>query len=406
MAYDGSPAEAEVRLQQIQAITDSALAHMDVDALLSELLDRVTEILDVDTAVVLLLDPPANQLVASAARGIEEEVVQRVRIPFGQGFAGRVAADRRPVIIDDVSAADLVNPLLRQRGIQSLLGVPLVAGGDLVGVLHVGVLHTRRFTDNEVELLQLAADRAAMAVSALQAQSERAAAREIQRSLVPGALPDISGVELAARYSPGKDNVGGDWYDVFTLPTGELGIAIGDVAGHGLEAAVVMGRMRSSLRAYALESTDPAEVLRRLDISMHYFEPEAMATVLYAVFDPTRQTARISSAGHWPPVLASPGRAPSLVEMTPDVLIGAGYGIPRHSIRVEIAPGAVMCFYTDGLIERRDGSTDANIATLCESIFLGPPSAISSVIIAALVGRRAMEDDVALLVFRREFIPS
>jgi phosphoserine phosphatase RsbU/P len=375
---------------------------MDVDDLLRELLDRVVEILDVDTAAVLLLDASAQQLVAAAARGIEEEVTQRVSVPVGQGFAGRVAADQRPVIIDDASSADLVNPLLRQRGIRSLLGVPLVAGGSLVGVLHVGVLHAHRFTANEVELLQLAGDRVALAVDALQAQVERAAAREIQRSLLPGVLPVIPGVELSTRYSPGKDTVGGDWYDVFQLPTGEVCVAMGDVAGHGLGAAVVMGRMRACLRAYALESSDPAQVLQRLDIEMQYFEPDAMATVLYTVFDPALRTARISSAGHWPPVLASPGHTPGLVEVAPDLLIGAGHTLPRHSAEVEVPPGAVMCFYTDGLVERRDDSTDANIAKLCDSVFLGPPSAISATIMAALVGRQVMEDDIALLVLRRE----
>ncbi len=99
-------------------------------------------------------------------------------------------------------------------------------------------------------------------------------------------LPGIPGAELSARYRPGKADVGGDWYDVFTLPSGEVGIVMGDVAGHGIAAAVVMGRMRSTLRAYALETDDPAEVLRRLDRKMQHFEPDATATVVYAVCEP------------------------------------------------------------------------------------------------------------------------
>jgi hypothetical protein len=165
-----------------------------------------------------------------------------VRISVGRGFAGRIAAEHRPVILDRVDHTTVLNPILWAKGIQSMVGVPMVAGGRVTGVLHVGSLTPRRFTADDVELLQLAADRAAVAA--------------LQRSLVPSALPAVAGAELAARYIPGS----GDWYDVFTLPSGELCVTVGDVAGSGLPAAVVMGRMRSSLRSYALETTDPAEV--------------------------------------------------------------------------------------------------------------------------------------------------
>ena len=104
--------------------------------------------------------------------------------------------------------------------------------------------------------------------------------------------------QLAARYVAGEGSVGGDWYDVFSLPAGELGVVIGDVTGSGLAAAVIMGRMRSALRAYALESTDPAEVLARLDAKMQHFEPGALATVSYAVFSPGLDSMKICLAGH------------------------------------------------------------------------------------------------------------
>src|SRR6185437_13023612 len=174
-------------------------------------------------------------------------------------------------------------------------------------VLHVGTLKRRRFTADDVDLLQLAADRAAMAVQALQAQLDRAAAYALQRSLLPSALPSVPGLSMAARYVPGAGHVGGDWYDVFPLPSGELCAVIGDVAGSGLRAAAIMGRVRSALRAYALESSDPAEILGRLEAKLGYFEPDAMVTVLCAVFNPCLDRVRISSAGHLPPVLARPG---------------------------------------------------------------------------------------------------
>ena len=152
------------RLRRLQTITDAALAHLELDALLDTLLHRTREVLEVDTCAVLLLDEAANELVARAAVGLEEEVEQGVRIPVGQGFAGRVAAERRPVVLDDVDHADVLNPILRQKGIKSMLGVPLIAAGDVLGVLHVGSLTHREFGSSDVELLQLAGDRAAIAI--------------------------------------------------------------------------------------------------------------------------------------------------------------------------------------------------------------------------------------------------
>ncbi len=160
-------------------------------------------------AAVLLLDRPSGPLVATAASGLEEEVQQGVRIPLGKGFAGRIAAQGRPVILSEVDHTTVVNPILVAKGIRSLMGAPLLEGGTAIGVLHVGTLSSRAFTSHDVDLLQLAADRAALAVQALTAQLDRAAASALQRSLVPSAPPIVGGLELAARYVPGSGRVGG-----------------------------------------------------------------------------------------------------------------------------------------------------------------------------------------------------
>ncbi|WP_285493858.1 GAF domain-containing SpoIIE family protein phosphatase [Actinomadura sp. NBRC 104425] len=389
------------KLESIQAITDEVFAHMDVDDFLNTLLDRVRQILEVDTAVVLLLERQARSLVAVAAKGLEEEVSQGIRVPVGEGFAGRVTAERRPVYTDDITNANVYNPLLVQRGLRALLGVPLVAGGTLVGILHVGSLTERRFTEDETEFLQLAAARIAMAVHSLISRAERAGVLELQRSLVPDALPSIPGVEFAARYLPGKASVGGDWYDIFPLPSGEIGIVMGDVAGHGLPAAVVMGRMRSALRAYALEADDPAEVLRKLDRKMQHFEPEATATVLYARCDLERGRVRVSSAGHWPPVLALPDGDVKFLDLKTDILIGLGDDMPHQTTTVTLPPGALLCLYTDGLVERRNSEIVHDLSRLRDAVYAGPPEAVCTAVMSALIGRETAEDDVALLLMRR-----
>jgi phosphoserine phosphatase RsbU/P len=394
-------ASSEDRLQDVQALTDSALSRLDAESLLAELLDRTREILAADTAAVLLLDQSARELIATATAGLEEEVRQGVRIPLGAGFAGRIAAERKPVILDRVDETTVVNPILLAKGIRTLLGVPMMAGGRVIGVMHVGSLAGRRFTTEDSALLQVAADRAAAAVSAILARADRVAAGALQRSLLPTALPRVAGAELAARFIPGHGVVGGDWYDVFFLPSGELSMVVGDVAGSGLPAAVIMGRMRSALRAYALETSDPADVLARLDRKMQHFEPGALATVLYAVFEPSLQTARISAAGHLPPVLALPGHSGELASVDADLLIGADATTSRRSTTVTIPPGGLLCMCTDGLVERREYPLDEGLDRLCKAVQAGPVDAVCAATMAALVGNEEVGDDIALLMFRR-----
>jgi signal transduction histidine kinase len=156
--------EARMRLERLEAVTDAALAYLALDELLAELLARTRDLLDTDTAAVLLLDEAANELVARAAVGLEEEVAQGIRIPFGAGFAGRVAAERHPIVLDDVDHADVLNPILRQKGIKSLLGVPLIVSDTVLGVIHVGTLEPRLFTPDDQQLLELVASRAALAI--------------------------------------------------------------------------------------------------------------------------------------------------------------------------------------------------------------------------------------------------
>jgi signal transduction histidine kinase len=155
--------EARQRIEHVQAVTDAALAHLEVNELLQVLLPRIRDILQTDTCAVLLLDEEKNELVARAALGIEEEVEQGVRIPLGAGFAGRVAAEARPMVID-VDTYEVYNPILRQKRIKSMLGVPLLVRGFALGVLHVGTLAPRRFTRAEVDLLQIVAERVALAI--------------------------------------------------------------------------------------------------------------------------------------------------------------------------------------------------------------------------------------------------
>jgi signal transduction histidine kinase len=193
---DGSTAE---HVRRLQSVTDAALAHLQLDELLHALLERTRQILEVDTCAILLLDDQTNELVARAALGIEEEVEQGVRIPVGGGFAGRIAAEKRPVILDDIDHGPILNPILREKGIKSMLGVPLIVEAEVRGVFHVGSLKPRAFQEDEVELLQLVADRAALAIEhARLFEAERAARERIEhvQAVTDAALAHLEVNEL------------------------------------------------------------------------------------------------------------------------------------------------------------------------------------------------------------------
>ncbi|MPZ00469.1 MAG: SpoIIE family protein phosphatase [Actinophytocola sp.] len=395
---------AKDKLRRIEHIIDTSLAHVGVDDLQRELLDRVRKLLDADSAVILMRDTSAGVLVPTAASGLDRDVRESARTPVGSGFAGSIAEKKRPIVLDRVDDTTVLNPLWQQRGVRSMLGVPMLAEGNVVGVLHVNYVTQRRFTADDIHLLQVAADRIGLATQAATSRVEHAAATALQRSLLPPRLPSVPDVELAARYVPGSAaGIGGDWYDGFTLPSGRLGLVIGDVVGHGLRAAVIMGRMRSAARAYALETEDPAVVLEKLDRKMSYFESHAMATVLYAIFDPATHHLDVSLAGHPPPVHASRTRPATVTDLPVDLPIGANLATrPRRTSGLTVAPGDAVCFYTDGLVERRGRSVDEGLDRLCDAVNAGTlADEVCVTVMGKLLAGEDPSDDVALVVLCR-----
>jgi sigma-B regulation protein RsbU (phosphoserine phosphatase) len=394
-------ADRETRSQQLESLKEAELTTLDPEDFLAEQLRRLCDALGLDVAAILLLDQHAQQLVTTASVGLEEEVRQRFRLPVGVGFAGKVAQLRGPITAENVNPDDIASPVLRGKNVRSLAGVPVLIDDDLVGVLKVGTFESRTFTENDIRLLQRAADRAAAASQARRNRLDSQAALALQRGLLPTRLPSVPGIDLAARYVPGQDaGVGGDWYDVFLLPDGSLGIVVGDVAGHGLPSAVVMGRLRSALRAYALEHSDPAEVLARLDRKIHHFEAGNLATAIYVVIPPDRNHARISNAGHLPPVLAVPGHQAQVQDVEPDLPLGIGADAPRRTTRIELPPESVMVLYTDGLVERRRQPIAHGLQQLLSLVKPMPAEEACQAIMAGMDTTNAF-DDIALLTFRR-----
>jgi anti-sigma regulatory factor (Ser/Thr protein kinase)/putative methionine-R-sulfoxide reductase with GAF domain len=390
------------KLRDLEAITDSALAYLPFEELMDELLKRVVEILDVNTAAILMLEDDGRTLVPRAARGLEEEVERRVRIPVGKGFAGRIAASREPVRISDLDHADVVNPLLRAAGLKSLLGVPLIVEGGVIGVLHVGTLHQREFSDDDVDLLRSAADRAALAIFGRMTESERGLADALQRSLIPS-LPELPGLTLDGRYLPAASaKLGGDWYDAFQLPGGRLGMAIGDVSGRGFQAAALMGQLRSALRAYVMDRIEPADVAERLSQLLRQLAPGRNATLLYVLLDPQEGSVEAVSAGHPPPLVLSADGDCEFVDMPGSVPLGAVRYAHYEQVESRLEPGATLVMYTDGLIERPGESLDDGLRRLCDTA-AGPPQTTEDLcekLIHTLLPDGARGDDAAVLLAR------
>jgi len=388
------------RLRRLESVADVALSRLDSDELLAELLDRVCRLVHADVAAILLLDAHAQQLVTTATKGLEGELLVGFRVAVGRGFAGRVALDRAPVVVADLNPADLVSDAMRSKQIRALLGVPMLAGGELVGVLHVGSQLPGAFTEEDVRLLQLAAERASVAAQTRMNRIDRSAALALQRSLLPTRLPSAHGVDMAARYVPGHDTgVGGDWYDVFNLPTGWLGLVVGDVSGHGLNAAVVMGRLRSALRAYALECDDPADALSRLDRKIDHFETGNLATAMYAMISPDRSQLLVSMAGHLAPVIVEPGCPARLLELPIDLPLGTGTNPGRRNARVPVPAGTVLVCYTDGLVERRGEPIDDGLTRLLATV-RGEAAETTCVAVMTSMDAERATDDIALLTLR------
>jgi serine phosphatase RsbU (regulator of sigma subunit)/anti-sigma regulatory factor (Ser/Thr protein kinase) len=396
-------------LRRVQRVSDTALAHLSVQDHLDELLLRVREILEVDTAAILLLDETKNELVARAAKGIEEEVERGVRIPVGKGFAGRIAALREPVVLDRVDHTTVMNPILYQKGIRSLFGVPLIVHGKVVGVMHVGTKTHRAFREDEVELLQVVADRAALAINARLYDRTRIVTEVFQRTFLPDVLPYLPGLVMTTRYLPAASaiGVGGDWYDAFTLPSGDMIVAIGDVAGHGLPAASTMGKMRNALRAHALLGGTPLEIVARAEEFHRHFGDGELVTLLVGVLSADLSTFRFVSAGHPPPLVVDVDGARFPTNAHGNPAIGMSQPSTFEEQTVPIERGTFVLLYTDGLVERRGESLTDGLERL-RSAGEGalrattPPVDALAALVRKVIGEHRPTDDVAVVLLGRE----
>ncbi len=238
---------------------------------------------------------------------------------------------------------------------------------------------------------------------------ERTTAIMLQHSLLPAGMPEVTGAELGRKYAPASshDLIGGDWYDVLPLPSGLVALTIGDVMGHDLRAAAVMGQVRNMMRIASLESSGPADALDHVDGYMAAVGLTDLATALHVVFDPVDHSVVLASAGHLPPVLIHADGRSELVAVDPLPPLGASliaeHRCPGADRRLVLDPGDTLVLYTDGLVETTSASLGDGLARLVLAAGMpttGDADELCDRLIAGMVGDSRQADDVAVLVLR------
>jgi serine phosphatase RsbU (regulator of sigma subunit)/anti-sigma regulatory factor (Ser/Thr protein kinase) len=402
---------ATKRVRDLQWIIDAALPHVGLQELLDQLLDRIVHVFGADHGAVLIGTEEGPRFELRAVRGVAPELEGDSYRSVADRLAGRLALSRRPLVVEASDARVGLGARLARAGISSFLGMPLTLDRQLLGVLYVGRRESRPFSDDDAALLQLVGDRVALAVDRARLfEHERHIAETLQRSLLPEQLPEMPGINVAVRYLPAGAGmeVGGDWFDVFELSDGRIALAMGDVVGRGVRAAALMGKLRTSLEAYAHDGRSPQEVVERLHSFMERQHRAEMATLLYVAIEPDRTSAEFASAGHLPMLVTDPDRGARFVARAASPPLGALPFLRFEPSRVDIQPGSTLVLFTDGLVEVRGTSIELRLEQLRRVVEAGPadPEALCDAVLAQMLGREEPQDDVALLVLSVSQLPA
>ncbi|MGW1542160.1 SpoIIE family protein phosphatase [Streptomyces sp. NPDC002309] len=327
--------------------------------------------------------------------------------------AAHCVRTRKPVLITHLRSGDVTRiaendhaaRLLAQAGVHTDMAVPLIARGQIIGVMGMArARNPQHFDEDDLTLACELASAAALSIdNAILHQHIRSAAETLQRSLLPRLSPRHPGLEVAARYRPAQafSEVGGDWFDVIPLDGDRTALVVGDVMGSGIPAATTMGRLRTATSTLADLDLDPALILTHLDKIIQGLDPY-LATCVYAIYDPQGCRLHVASAGHLPPVLMRAGEPPALLDLPTGTPLGVG-GVPFETTTHDLRPGDQLILYTDGLVETRDDSIDDRLDDLVD-LLSSPDHSIEETCDRLLRQLRApaSHDDVALLIARTQ----
>ena len=375
--------------------------------------------------------------------GTWAQVGEQIHYPDGH-FCQQAMARLDTIAVNDLDIEYYPAPspesmaAAHEAGLTSVIAAPLYARGELLGVMSLALSRLTERDEHHYDapdrdLIGAIASRVAIAIdNAMLFETERQTALAFQKSLLPQAIPDLDGLEVACRYVPAKPletqgqgiqtQVGGDWYDIIPLAAGRVGIVIGDVEGRGARAAAIMGQLRAALRAFAQDEKSPADIMRKLDDWCRSLAPAGengrtagdppTASCIYMIYDAWSRELTFANAGHDAPLLVSAGQVRQLEFLHKGVLLGVRgkgiRGLPTYKEQtIGIPPGAILVFYTDGLTDRRTRADGSGHYTEAEAVQMlqhavraaaasGDADAVATAAEYAVPGD--IDDDMAILV--------
>jgi len=420
---DNSPPADKVLLGEHRAVVEALrtiASTLSVETVLQRLLYLTNRMLGFEYCTILLIDDDGQQMSVAARYGYPQSIVQQVELAVGRGVTGRVAQTGLPLNVPDVGREE--HYLAGLKGARSELVVPLKAEGRVIGVFDVQSPKIGAFNDRDTELLQVLADIAGVAISnarahraALRAREEalmrRALEREIslgrtfQERLLPGSDPVVVGYDIAGTNLPGR-RLSGDYFDYIKIPNGHLGIAVADVSGKGVPAALLAASLQATLRSHVENLYSIATIMERANDSFcRTTAPESFATLFYGVFDPAGELTYVN-AGHNPPLLVrASGDVESLTEG--GTVLGMFPGTRYKEGRANLQRGDCLVIYSDGLSEsERDGELfgENRIVDVVRGLSGAPARIVASALITeadSFSGAGASPDDMTVVVVKR-----
>jgi hypothetical protein len=318
---------------------------------------------------------------------------------------GKPVLARNPAEVSrQVSYAPGQAEAIHSRGVHAVVTVPLIARGVTLGVATFArAEHPEPYGEADVRLVSDLASRAAVHIDNARLYTrEHDAAVTLQRSLLPRDIPEVAGLQIAHRYQPASRaaEVGGDWFDVIPLDAGQVGLVVGDVTGHGIHAAALMGQLRTTTAALARLGCPPDQIMGQLSSVVAAHDDEIGATCLYAAYDPGSRQCRLTSAGHLPPALRHPGGPVEFLDVPGGVILGAGRD--RYpATDIALPGGSMLALYTDGLVEQPGKDISAGMSRLASALAANPARSLDQLCDSVLtrMAPRA-RDDITLLLAR------
>lgn len=408
------------RLSTVIEVNGLISSSLDLDRILENVMAISKQVMNADASSLMLIDEKTNELVYQVALGeVGERLKQEFRLKMGQGIAGSVAEDGKPLLIEDV-----YNHPKFYRGhdeatgyrTKSMIAVPLKIGERVIGVAQViNRLDGNPFDTDDLDLFTALCSMAAIAIENARMHKvlmerqrlvkDMEFARTVQESFLPRNMPEMEGYLFSAHYTPAQE-VGGDFYDFIHLEEGRLGIVIGDVSGKGVPAALYMAKLGSDLRTLAFTEPDPASALRRLNNLLVERSRRGMfATLLYAELDSSRRSLTVSSAGHLPILVKRKNGSVSNIRSPGGAPLGILRGMDYGQETAGIENGDIVVLYTDGIMEAMNSKEEMfglnRLETVLKNAPPDPDGTIKAVIDAVnrFTGLTPQHDDMTLVCF-------